>query len=732
MKSYSKIISLVVIVSIILSAFSGTSSAATSKNVSIHNINVLLKVLPFPEEVSRGVSYGFVPKEIQRDLGTAITFSQYCSMLSKMIALYDKSFVPDFNKYAKLALTSKKTMKREDGMLVAYYAALSMKMGNSEENFSNGNWQKIHELCGERAWDDFSWNYPLFPNWNKQTNIFNGNYMTNAYFFAMAQYSCLNGKQLFDFDDKNHTMHVNQPLTREAAIASVVRLYESVKGFEPVERVQTKWDKEFFKSYSKRLNEIINSETTIKKSTNFIPGKTYTGTAYYISPSGDNDNDGLSPEQPWASVERTYGQLQIGDAVFFERGGIWREELQCADGVTYSAYGSGDKPCFYGSQENGTGADKWSLWQESKSGEKIWKFYKDVSDCGGIVFNDGKSHANRVFSYWDGSRYVFMKNQKRPFDIAKGLEYDLQFYSTFNPSKIKMPIYVYNEDSRGPLYLRCDAGNPGTIYTSIEFQTAPKPEAGYCGIIKAAQGCVIDNLCVKYGISRGIAAHQNSNVIIQNCEVGWIGGGTHEINGSGYIPVSGEGIGIEGSNNVAVGCYVHDCFDGGIISELDADFPFFVENQTIKGNIIERCISGILIASHRENDLVNPTFGNCIISDNYILYSGYGWSCDPHYDFTWGDKIYNGNAITFWDNPNINKGISVKNNTLYLAKSGLIHLGMDKKYWPDFEGNTYVQNLYGTVGFLDTKFGVCFKGSELTKFIKEVMGDKSANVIDPN
>ncbi len=115
-----------------------------------------------------------------------------------------------------------------------------------------------------------------------------------------------------------------------------------------------------------------------------------------------------------------------------------------------------------------------------------------------------------------------------------------------------------------------------------------------------------------------------------------------------------------------------------------------------------------------------------------ILYSGYGWSCDKDYDFTWGDKVYNGNAITFWDTPNINKGIIVKNNILYLAKSGLVHLSMDKKYWPIFEGNTYIQNRYGIVGFLGIKYGTSIKRSEMINFVKEVMEDKIAKVIDPN
>lgn len=235
-----------------------------------------------------------------------------------------------------------------------------------------------------------------------------------------------------------------------------------------------------------------------------------------------------------------------GDAVFFKCGNIWREELQCEEGVTYTSYGIGEKPRFYGSQENGADAQRWILWHEDPTVKKIWKYHKDIYDCGGIVFNDGKSHANRVFSYWNGKMYTYTDNHNQLFNPDDGLKYDLQFYSTFDVQNRTLPIYVYNEDSTGPLYLRCDAGNPGKIFQSIEFQTALSKEAGYAGIIKAANDCVIDNLSVRYGVSRGIATHEASHVLIQNCEVAWIGGGTHEINLSGYIPVSGEELVLRG------------------------------------------------------------------------------------------------------------------------------------------------------------------------------------------
>lgn len=55
---------------------------------------------------------------------------------------------------------------------------------------------------------------------------------------------------------------------------------------------------------------------------------TVTGKSYYVSNSGDDSNDGLSPETAWATVKRvSKAKLKPGDGVFFERGGIFREHV---------------------------------------------------------------------------------------------------------------------------------------------------------------------------------------------------------------------------------------------------------------------------------------------------------------------------------------------------------------------------------------------------------------------
>src|SRR5699024_12207162 len=111
-------------------------------------------------------------------------------------------------------------------------------------------------------------------------------------------------------------------------------------------------------------------------------GETYTGTAYYISNGGSDENDGLSPVTAFATPAALDNvTLQYGDAVFFERGSVWRgvslpSSAVWTEGVTFSAYGEGEKPRFLGSLENGTrseerrggkgGRERWEQWDEEK------------------------------------------------------------------------------------------------------------------------------------------------------------------------------------------------------------------------------------------------------------------------------------------------------------------------------------------------------------------------------
>jgi len=82
-------------------------------------------------------------------------------------------------------------------------------------------------------------------------------------------------------------------------------------------------------------------------------------TIYYVSPTGNDNNNGTSQSTPWRTIDRvnqsTYS-IQPGDQVLFQRGGEYRGEIiwgvsgTSAAPVTYGAYGSGNAPIINGAK----------------------------------------------------------------------------------------------------------------------------------------------------------------------------------------------------------------------------------------------------------------------------------------------------------------------------------------------------------------------------------------------
>lgn len=76
---------------------------------------------------------------------------------------------------------------------------------------------------------------------------------------------------------------------------------------------------------------------------------------YFVSREGSDANDGKTPQTPWRTVARVnFQSFSPGDVIRFRRDDRWREQLIPASGspqgyVTYSAYGSGEKPLLLGS-----------------------------------------------------------------------------------------------------------------------------------------------------------------------------------------------------------------------------------------------------------------------------------------------------------------------------------------------------------------------------------------------
>lgn len=372
-------------------------------------------------------------------------------------------------------------------------------------------------------------------------------------------------------------------------------------------------DQELKNRLQAAIDDILNTETIIVHANDYIPGETYTGRAFYVSSSTGNDNnDGLSPETAWASLNHAcFGAFggdapEFGDAVFFKRGDIFRFTEDDATGlylakpgITFSAYGEGPKPILTPSPENGTGAEKWKLYYSDDTGMKIWEFYRPMQDMACVVLNN-EIIVRRVYEAWTPETgYISCTNENylcesdcgvtlldRLYAPEEALTEDRTFIcrpeviDPANGSNLGAPgAQVYNPDGVGPLYVRYDAGNPGELFESIEF--ARRWMQGTVWL--RASDITLDNLSFRYS---GIAEIKNGlmeayemmrGTVIQNCEFAFGGGAVAFYmtypSGENTVMAQGDGIYTVVSDATFRHNYFHDRREGAVSFECAMDKP---------------------------------------------------------------------------------------------------------------------------------------------------------------
>ena len=324
--------------------------------------------------------------------------------------------------------------------------------------------------------------------------------------------------------------------------------------------------------------KILNAKDTLKK----------TGRVWYISRKGNDANAGDSPERAWYSVSgynANKSEIQAGDTVLFERGGVYRGGIRMVNGVTYGAYGTGPKPAIYGSPNNYAVKDFW----EQTDIQNVWKCTEAVSgDIGNIIFNHGRAVGIRVFT------------------SEKKLAANLQYY--------------YNQDEAS-VYLYLEK-NPAEVFYDIEF--------GVAGNLMQSEvnpeGITIDNLSLKYGGTHAIRFEEGArNIKVTNCDIGWVGGCVHFYDAAGNPTRLGNGVELwNACDNVLVeNNWIYQMFDTGITNQGGMTADGYVQsNITYRGNLIEYCTMSVeLWTGGQERD----TMKNVTVENNIMRFAGYGW-----------------------------------------------------------------------------------------------------------
>lgn len=412
------------------------------------------------------------------------------------------------------------------------------------------------------------------------------------------------------------------------------------------------------------------------------------GTTYYISPKGDDFNSGTSPDDAWQTLDALMINsflIQPGDAVLFERGGVYRANssiIIATDDFILGAYGEGPKPCIYGSHMNY--ADEF-IW-ESSSKKNIWKMEFPLRDAGIMVFNNGE--------------FAGIKRAGLAAAIQNG-----DFY--------------HNTDEK-MLYVYCDKGNPGKVWENIEIGT----DQFIVSVYGNRHDIKIDNICFKYTGAHAVDFFENNyNVSITNCEFGWIGGSIQ----SG-VTRYGNAIqfwdscwNVEVKNN-----WIYQVYDAGITFQ----YSIFTDVEGGKyhdiefsNNLIEYCSYSIEIFTSQNHGYMK----NIHLNNNIMRFAGYGFgsqrpnSLNVSHICVW--SVNYGKSV---DNFNINNNIFDCSTTQAVdwAAGEVPHVGVN------VSGNTFYQKAFANNPVMN--FGVegytyALNQSELEKAIATF--DKSPKLV---
>lgn len=382
-------------------------------------------------------------------------------------------------------------------------------------------------------------------------------------------------------------------------------------------------DKTIDKKADEMLKTIENRPDTLKPKSG--------GKYIYVANDGvDGKGHGYDKNKPVATIAYANLLAKSGDVVVLKRGDFWRENVVGVEGVSYGAYGKGNKPTIYGSPKNYAN-EKWEIEEGN-----IYKVKKGpVGDIGLIVFDHGKAC---------GSKVNEMTSLKNDYDFfAKG----------------------------GYVYVYLSKGNPSDLYSDIEFCVTQH-------IVKLKSDSTIQNWRLMYGGAHGVGMVNVKNVEFDGCVIGYIGGGYQGGTSNPYTRY-GNGIEIWGSCDgyIIRNCHVYQCYDAGITMQYSGNLT--EENILFENNLLEYSFYNI------EYFCPGGVYRNILIQNNIVRHASYGWGFYSRPDKNRGTNVSGGYA-------DINENFVYKNNIFDHSKRFLLKIDTaPDAFFPTFEGNTFAQ-----------------------------------------
>ncbi len=473
------------------------------------------------------------------------------------------------------------------------------------------------------------------------------------------------------------------------------------------------------------ISEHIKADVLNTPNTEEIYGDKITGTKYYIAESGNDSKyshlfDGLSDSiNPWKTYAGLIANktLKAGDAVLFERGGIYRGQINVVAGVVYGSYGEGPKPLIVKSKKNYADA---ALWEQTQW-ENVWKCTDALDDVGVIgydhdLFDFSDATYNELYGdIYNMNTLGFMG----PEDMKK----DLAFYSV-RPGDVALYEANYPDSTAtiaaNELYVYSTEGNPGDRFDSIEIGEDGSLFNG------KADDVIIDNFSVKFTGGHGMGgAGGCKNRTVTNCVWSWLGGSSlSDATSSKAVTNYGNAVEIYGSCN---GYYVennwmYQLYDTGVTHQYSSGTTSIAqENVYYTGNLIEYVHWGIEFYNAPTG--TDEVLENDYTRDVYDYYNvcrmgGYGWGSITR-QRTKGARLYCGASLSE------NYDQFTEYNIFDRCAGYLINLPYNSTETDN--KNIYIQDVGCTLGHLKGTTVTCSYNAY--SHIKNLLGDENAVVV---
>lgn len=388
------------------------------------------------------------------------------------------------------------------------------------------------------------------------------------------------------------------------------------------------------KQAENRAYQILHAES--------IRPESIQGQCFYVSATGNDSSNGLSPESAWKSIARLHqaqsdNTIRAGDAVFFERGSVFNSEfptrwsgdyaLQLKSHVTYSAYGVGKKPLFLNCIF-GNGEQSW----RASAYPNVWEFTHAIrgrySDVGNIIFDNGKAYGIKVTPADPNHPYEPGYRTVNSGIVTNGMEVFSSGGDEFtDPGCLKHNLEFFHDAQTGKLFLFYKQGNPGAEFSEIVISRRGN-------IIRGSEpsvGITLDNLSVKFTGSHGVNFSEACGVVVQNCEFGWIGGSLQELDDFNTVRYGNAVENWGGCDGFTVrSCVIYQCYDAELTSQTtqwDPAKPCVMKNIDFSDNVLAYSNSPIELWNPNPPDKTGKpyvnTAENVSVRRNYMLYSGY-------------------------------------------------------------------------------------------------------------